>query len=657
MSILKTFLIQFTSNAAQVTEETKRLENATVQAEAKIKEGSESSTKAQHGHKEAVEETSGAFDKLQEHARESFKSILEQTAEVFAAWKALVGVERLIDNFFEQAERSDQLGEQAKQLGVNIETLDQWQNMVQRVGGSAEGFAGSLEHVNVQLERASFGKGGGRIKPFLTALGIDIHDAKGQVKTAFELIEELPKKIEGMDHAKSGALLKGIGFDEGTIRLLQRGGKEVDEMIERQKRLGLITKEDAEIAESYNIEWMDVKQLFRNLVVVADSLLLPALESILEGVVKFIDFLRDHKPFVIGFAVALGVLATAFVGLDAVVGVFEALLSPVLLAVVALVALATALAFVYDDLVNFAEGNKSLIGELAKRWPKIGEIAHNIVNAFHRVKEGFASDFEHVKANLALMVQFWENAFNAIASAFANPKKAWQDFKDTVSSAIVSLIAQFPGLGAAFHAVFDGVDNIIKSVISGFNNMVDAFALAINKLLGIANLIPGVHLGTISANLPLPVGMGSPAPFGLPVAAPLAATGALADPRLAATREPYRQHMERPSVSVGEDGQLSAPSVPSVPSVPYRPAFLPLPSDKIAATNAQIGIANSSLAQTTQPIPPPSNVTNNNTLSVGNVTIQTQATDANGVAESFADKLKQHYEDVISNNYASGYSH
>lgn len=442
----------FEGNSEGAKKASEETEKASQKTAAEVVKHGEQIKQSHHEVEEENSKLAESFDKVREHAHEMTERLIEHAFEIAAAFKAMFEVEKVIENFFEQAEKSDQLGETARQIGVNIEQLDAWGQAVRRVGGTAEGFEGSLKAVEFRMQRialaAAEGKtGGDRSSRFFKALGIDPKDATD----IFKLLEEIPKKIENMPKQQSNALLRGIGLDDGTIRLLQSGSKEVEELIEKQKRLGSITMEDAQTAEAFNREWMDVKELFRNITVDLDTAFLPTLQWILEGVEEFVEFLRDHKEFVEAFflslVVAAGAAAEAFGVLGAIIGF---VFSPIVLVVAAIVGISAAIAFLYDDIVNFAEGNNSVIGELAKRWPIVGEAVRALIEVFKDINMV-------VNETYKLLVDSLTGAFDGVAKAAKFMAEAIAKTFDWLWEKIGWIFEKLSGAGKAISSAVSSI--------------------------------------------------------------------------------------------------------------------------------------------------------------------------------------------------------
>lgn len=405
MSILDTFYILFESNADAVK---KGADDATA-AGKKLQEelnktgghGEEAANKIKH----ANEGVAASFHHVLEAADEMTKGVVEKVAEIAAAFMALLGVEKLVENFFEQAHHTALLGEQARSLGVNVETLDAWGQAVKRVHGSSDGFIQSLMTLGTNLERVDLGAGA-RSRKFFEEMGINIRGANGAVKSGFDLLPELNKKFQDYTPAKALALGRGIGLDEGTIRLLQLSTHEFDEIIKRTKELGVITKEDTEAAHHFNIAWLDVQQIMRSITIHADTAFLPMITKILHYVEEFILFMKEHADFAeglaIGIGVALAIVTRGFWLLNAALWA-----NPYFLIALGIIALIVLFALLYDDIKNFAEGHNSLLGEMIKKWPLLGKAV-----------EGFISVLKMIKPVIDEISHFFDWVFDKIMQGF-----------------------------------------------------------------------------------------------------------------------------------------------------------------------------------------------------------------------------------------------
>lgn len=453
-SILETFVIVFDGDATKA-----KLAQEAIQQSSKTT--AENVVKDHEKIKEKLDETgehakglSHHFDEVKKHATEMAHKVVEQIAEIVAAFVALAGIEKTVEAFFEQSEISDMLGEQARSLGISVETLDQWGQAVRRVHGTAEGFTQSLITLGVNLERVNLGAGQ-RSRKFFEELGIDV----AHTKSAFDLLPQLNEKFQHLTPAKALAIGRGIGLDEGTIRLLQLPIKEFEELIERQKELGSITKEDTEVAEKFNRQWLDVKQLFRNIIVNSNTAWLPMLAGLLEHVEHVVVFLRDHSDLVTGFFIALG--AGILVATEAMWGLSAAfLVNPMTWIVGGILLAIVAFAFLYDDIKAFTSGHNSLIGEMAKRYPLFAAAIDLVREHLDLLKPILSALWITHNPAIDMVIEQWKRLaeyIDKVITLYHRMKEAITNFNP----------------GAAVLNVLTKTQDIERKLLPGLNNLGD----------------------------------------------------------------------------------------------------------------------------------------------------------------------------------------
>jgi hypothetical protein len=243
---------------------------------------------------------------------------------------------------------AQQLDLASRQLNVNVEDLSAWGDAVRRTGGSVEGFESSL-------------------KGLATHLGVTN-------ATALKLLPQLADGFQKIGRIRSQNYGQMLGLDESTILLLQQGSRAVDDLLKRQKELGVVTKLDAETSRKFSFAIQDTEHAFRSMfLAVADSVL-PVLTKLSEVLIPTALYFRQHSDFIVGAlyaiaaaagvaAIAMGALTSPFVIAAAAVGLF---------------------ALAYDDLETFFKGGDSLIGRAAQRWPLLFEI---IAKSFRSIRD------------------------------------------------------------------------------------------------------------------------------------------------------------------------------------------------------------------------------------------------------------------------------
>jgi hypothetical protein len=204
-----------------------------------------------------------------------------------------------------------------------------------------------------------------------------------------------------------------------------------------------------------------------------------AMETATKYVRMFTDYLVDHSKFVEGVFIAIGAAITYFMLPAAISGASAIwlMIAPFVAVGAAAAAVGLVFALLYDDIMNFIEGGDSMIGEVVKKWPIIGEIL-----------KGLGAQF----------VFFWDVAkavFNFLVGMFDDPAAAFEKFKSDIGAGVDTLINTFPGLkdmiatitdafsaaGNTITGVWDAIVAAITAAIAVVMNGINAVVSAFNK--------------------------------------------------------------------------------------------------------------------------------------------------------------------------------
>ena len=411
MTILDTFFILFESD-------TSKLDKGLTESEKKAK---------------TLTEKLGLVDKEAEKVGLKMGAAL---ATMAGAALATVGLAAMSSAMFEASEHADKLNESAERLGINIETISAWGDLIKKNGGSVDGFIASIEGLNSQLQQMEV-TGKSRAAPFLKELGIDLELAANKGKNALDFLPQIADAFEGMDKQKSVALGKRLGFDQATIMTLQAGGRALDELIAKERELGVVTKQQGEIADAFGDQMDDTRHAFRSVWLSVSEYVLPPLTWMLEKFQDVALFLREHSHFIVGLMVVIGTAIATYVipPLLSMAATTLVAFAPFILAGALVSALGVALALVYEDIMTFIEGGDSMIGAILNKWPVIGAVARGITDAFGALFDAGMS-----------LAQFFSKIWD-------NPTQAFMNFFNMIWDGVSKLMNAIPGLGSVLGAL------------------------------------------------------------------------------------------------------------------------------------------------------------------------------------------------------------
>src|SRR5690606_15620348 len=117
------------------------------------------------------------------------------------------------------------------------------------------------------------------------------------------------------------------------------------------------------------------------------------------------------------FAAIAAVVAAVY--LPAMISAAAATLAatwPIIAIGAAIVAAAAAFALIYDDIMNFIDGNDSLIGQLFENYPIVKDMVMGIVDAFRFMGEIVGGVFESLIVGFRQVIGFISRGIGQIMS-------------------------------------------------------------------------------------------------------------------------------------------------------------------------------------------------------------------------------------------------
>ena len=532
------------------------------------------------GIKTAIDEAK-AQEHLQKELSETGSKYQEAGSSVAGfAKKALgaVGIVMSIGTIFaesvsrsQEIETLDKLG---KQIGVATADVDAFSGAIAELGGSRE---------SAQADLSAMAK------------------SFGNTKDSMEKVLQTADKVQGMSFDKAKKTLEGMGVsDEKTIELMMKGRKELERTMGIQKEYSGISKESIESSIKFNSAMAKFQQssgLLKNSFL---EMVIPALSKGLEWLTKLVTFCKENKHLVVGFftAVATILLGKYIYAMKLASISTWTTLFPIIAIIAVIALLAAAFAIVYDDIMNFIDGNDSMIGRILEKYPRLKVVILALWETFKKL-------FEYLKAIVGVVADIVVAGWDLMASGL----KAYVKY-------LLSCISVIAGWGKSFAGVFNTVSD---AVVSAFEWMWEQ----VEKIIGWVNTgLNAVKNGWKSAKEFF--GFGD-------------------DEEIT-----VNQNVER---NVNDNGEIEY----AMPQEESQTENQPPVRHSIAQANAQLdAIANNAMNPiTSQAISNQSNVKNESNVSIGEIKVETQATDAQGVASGLSNALQDEIANV-NQQHSSG---
>ena len=358
-----------------------------------------------------------------------------------------------------------QLNTLSKVTHTNIEDLTAWSRAVESSGGNMDGFTQTLDTLNDSLTRISV-TGSGRMKPFFEKMGLDATELAK--KPVLDSMEAISKAIEGMDKTESANILRTMGFDSGSIKLLQSGEKGMKELIARQRELGVYTAKDAKAVAALNRGIKDITSAIKTLFIPIVMQIMNTASKVIKYLTNGVMFLRKNMDVLRGAVLLLAAVFSKQL-LKAIIDLGRALLAnPFGLFIIGL----SAILLLLEDLWVYAKGGKTAFGNIWKNlgtpeevmqgFKRVGTAITNLMkfvgNLFSGQGLGKTTKFllilvggiaalivaigwipVAIAAAIGLLIAYWdeiEAMFNSVVEWFKQTGKSISDFFDSIGSAI-----------------------------------------------------------------------------------------------------------------------------------------------------------------------------------------------------------------------------
>lgn len=382
------------------------------------------------------------------------------------------------------AKAYEELGKLATRFRSTADAVDEFRDAAGLLNITEEQSVGALTALDTAIQDTFLGMG--RAKKVFEEMKISVTDAHGKIKPTTEVMSELAEKMSKMEKGTQIRVMERLGLDPVLLKLFN------SDLVALQKRMA-----DVDKASGFNLEMavkrsqeytkaqkglsLEVNTLKMYLEKLVESFKISSMPFFTNGLITatkyvrmFVDYLMNHSKFVEGFVIAIGGAIMYFLVPAAIKGALAvwAMIAPFALIGVAVLAVATAFALLYDDIMNFIEGGDSMIGRIVARWPIVGEI---------------------LKAIGAEFVFFWDIAkavWNFLVGMFDDPAAAFEQFKTDVAAGVERLIEKFPGLkesvafiGDVFRTVGDTVTGVWDAIIASIQAAIAVVMNAINTVV------------------------------------------------------------------------------------------------------------------------------------------------------------------------------
>lgn len=422
LSAIVTSLVQFTGGESDsVFKALKQNHDELQNSISETRRTGEAAAAAEIGAQKKVQSALSDSDAAWQSAFDNVAALAEKSLNFAGISTTITG---LISDAAARAAEIESIDKLGREINITTRDVDAFSGSVAALGGTR-----SAAQADLSAMAKSFGFAG----------------------DSMEKVLQTADKVQGMSFNEAKKTLGGLGVeDNGTIELLMKGREELSRMMETQKDYGGITRESIEQSISFNNAMLSLEQsagLLKNSLM---GMLIPVLAQGLDWLEKIVVFAKENKNFVTGFFIAVAAVVTGkYVHAMklAQISTWTAML-PVMAVVAGILLLAAVFALVYDDIMNFIDGNDSMIGRILDSYPGLKAVILT-------VWEAFVVLFDFIMSVIGVVADIVVAAYNTMNTAL-------NEFIDWLTASIQGVMAW----GAEFEAVFDTVSDAVVGIFT-----------------------------------------------------------------------------------------------------------------------------------------------------------------------------------------------
>lgn len=247
--------------------------------------------------KEKLQDAKKNMDEAKESAKDFGETIRKDlTGEFERFFKAMFPLASVTASIMAMTRAQNELteaGRKSREMGLRGTEYAAWGRAAERMGHDAQSLQQTMESLQDGMQEA-FLTGRSTVAGVLSYLGVQLMDVNGKTRTVTDVMKDLSKVFSDMPIAKARIYGQMMGIPPDAIAAMQKAS-ELIPVIEEELKNG-ITQDDIDKA-------MDIQKAWKNLEVSTSNLgrslltnLAPAIEIIVNGMAKLVQFIADN-PF------------------------------------------------------------------------------------------------------------------------------------------------------------------------------------------------------------------------------------------------------------------------------------------------------------------------------------------------------------------------
>ena len=287
---------------------------------------------------EAERKASRERDAQLRNAAEGYRRVRNEIIGMVGAAMGMASIKSFVTN---SVNGLVNVGRAATDLNMSARSVAAWGRTIETVGGKSEDMIGTMRAMSLAVANAK--EGFDVDSPFFAFLnnqGIKWQNASGKIREMGQMLPEIADAFNKFRPEQQAILAKQFGWSDDFVALMRKGSAEVRRIYAEKYALGKEDEASIKRAEQFKAEWSRISSLFESTGQKIFLSLVPALEKINDLLLRFANWVSENSDtisaFFVGVANVVTIAAEMFSKLHGATGGWS---TGILAAVTALVAL------------------------------------------------------------------------------------------------------------------------------------------------------------------------------------------------------------------------------------------------------------------------------------------------------------------------------
>ena len=193
---------------------------------------------------------------------------------------------------------------------MGVEELSAWEGVMRRLGGSTEEADGMFRGINSILQEIKLTGSSAAITPLVRA-GMDLGKFMSGATSGSERMLMIADAVKKLSPQDAQSFFQQAGFSEAQVSRLMEGRKQLEALLETQRKYNGLTPEMVANDNERIRAWREIVELATGLANKMLDAVSPAISAVLGVLRQMLQFAAQHIPETTTLALALGAAFTA----------------------------------------------------------------------------------------------------------------------------------------------------------------------------------------------------------------------------------------------------------------------------------------------------------------------------------------------------------